>query len=88
MRAEVAALLDMVSGVLGSVPPRKPLQDWERAILQTPTEEVFYLYGGNLSPEWSLTIAAGAIALGRWREYQATRERPLGAPSSTSEAAP
>lgn len=68
MRGEVSALLDMLSGILTSVPPKAPLRPWEREILQPPCEEVFYMYGGNLSPEWSLVIAAGVVALGRWRE--------------------
>lgn len=68
----------MVSGLLASVPPKQPLQDWERGLLQTPAEEVFYLHGGNLSPEWSLVIAAGVIGLGRLRAYRAAQPKPLG----------
>lgn len=67
----MAALLDMASGILAGLPPRKPLRDWERAILAPPAEEVFYMYGGNLQPEWALVIAAGVVAIGRWREAKA-----------------
>lgn len=83
MRGEAEGLIEILSGLAASLPPKRPLDDAERAMLRVPMEETLYKYGMNVDPALSLAIAVSMIAFTRWREVRALesdRKAPLPAP--------
>lgn len=71
---ECDALLAMADGLAQAFPPKAPLRDYERAMLETPLQETIYKYGGNVDPAVSLAIAAGAIVFMRWQEAEKAKK--------------
>jgi hypothetical protein len=67
---EADALLAMLDGAVQQIPPGKPLQPGERAMLETPLQETIYKYGANVDPAVTLGIAVLAIGYMRWQDYK------------------
>lgn len=67
----------MLDVLAARLPPFRPLAPTERGAIEGPLALVVYKHGGELGPEWQLTIAVGMVALGRYIEVKAG---PLPAP--------
>lgn len=68
--AEAESLIEMASGVASAFPPKRPLDEMERAMITVPLEETLFKYGLNLDPAVSLGIAVLTIAFLRWQEHK------------------
>jgi hypothetical protein len=81
VRDESALIMGMLGVLAERLPPKLPLTDQEKMIIQGPLDRVLYKYGENIPCEWQLIIAVGFVAVGRFAAHELAK-KAQGAPGA------